>query len=235
VRTRMPDDLEGTLARVAEIGYREVEFAGYFGRSPQAVRTALQNAGLEAPAAHVPLNELRDDWDKTLEAATVIGHQALILPWVPEQRRTLADYRAIAGLLNQAGEKARAAGIRIGYHNHDFEFASVEGHLPYDVLLEGTDPALVSFEMDLFWITKGGYRPLDYFARHPGRFEFVHVKDMAADGAMVDVGRGTIDFPAIFAKSKEAGIRHYFVEHDEPADPLASIKTSYDYLHQLEF
>jgi len=232
----MAEDVDGTLARVASVGYREVEFAGYFERSPREVRSALDAAGLEAPAAHVLLTEESDAWERTIEAATTIGHQALIVPWIPEnRRRTLDDYRAVAESLNRAGEKVRSAGLRFAYHNHDFEFASVEGRVPYDVLLEATDPELVAFELDLFWITKGGYRPLDYFARYPGRFEFVHVKDMAADGTMVEVGRGTIDFAAIFAKGADAGIRHYFVEHDEPSDPFESIGTSYEYLRGLEF
>jgi len=236
VRGAMAKDVEGTLARVAEVGYREVEFAGYFGRSPRAVRAALDAVGLEAPAVHVPLTEVRGAWEQTLEAATVIGHRALIVPWLPEEeRRGLDDYRTLADQLNRAGEKARSAGFRFGYHNHDFEFATIEGRVPYDLLLESTDPEFVSFEMDLFWITKGGYRPLDYFARYPGRFGFVHVKDMTADGTMVDVGSGTIDFAAIFAKRKNAGIGHYFVEHDEPGDPFKSIRNSYEYLRGLEF
>lgn len=236
VRRAMAEDVEGTLARVGQVGYREVEFAGYFDRSPREVRAALEAAGLAAPAAHVLLPEASDAWERTLEAATAIGHQALIVPWIPEgRRRTLDDYRAVAESLNRAGDKARSAGFRFAYHNHDFEFASLEGRVPFDVLLEATDPELVAFELDLFWIIKGGYRPLEYFARYPGRFEFVHVKDMTADGTMVDVGRGTIDFAAIFAKGKEAGIRHYFVEHDEPSDPFESIGTSYQYLRGLEF
>ena len=236
VRQAMQQDVDQTLARVAEIGYREVEFAGYFNRSPREVRAALEAVGLDAPASHVLLAEGDGAWDKTLEAATLVGHDMLIVAWIPEtRRRTLDDYRAVADSLNRAGEKARSAGIQFGYHNHDFEFALLEGRVPYDVLLESTDPALVAFEMDLFWITKGGYRPLDYFARYPGRFKLVHVKDMSADGEMVDAGRGRIDFPTIFAKGSQAGIRHYFVEHDEPTDPFESIRTSYEYLRGLEF
>jgi len=94
---------------------------------------------------------------------------------------------------------------------------------------------LVEFELDLFWITQGGQDPLAYFTRYPGRFPLCHVKDMADGGRMVDVGAGHIDFAAIFARSEQAGLRHYFVEHDEPADPLASLRASHDYLAQLRF
>ena len=234
VRRAMEQDFSGTLARVAEIGYREVEFAGYFGRNPAGVRAALDAAGLAAPAAHVPFEALREGWDEVLDAANRIGHRYVVVAWIPEQeRRTLDAYRAMGELFNRAGEAARTAGLTYAYHNHDFEFAPLEGQVPYDVLLAETDPALVGLELDLFWITKGGRDPLAYFDRHPGRFPMLHVKDMNAAGEMVDVGQGTIDFRGIFARSDQAGVRHYFVEHDEPSDPFASIRASHDYLRSL--
>src|SRR6266576_470043 len=133
--------------------------------------------------------------------------------------------------------EAKAAGLQFAYHNHDFEFAPLEGKLPYDVLLAETDPKLVQLEVDLYWITKGGQDPLAYFARWPGRFPMVHVKDSAGppDHRIVEVGAGKIDFKKIFAQSDQAGIKHYFVEHDEPADAFASIRASCEYLKRLEF
>jgi sugar phosphate isomerase/epimerase len=107
--------------------------------------------------------------------------------------------------------------------------------VPYDILLESTDPSVVEFELDLYWITDGGGDPLAYFARWPGRFPLVHIKDKAADGRMVDVGAGRIDWKAILHRRKEAGIRHYFVEHDDPPDPFASVAASFDYLNRLDF
>ena len=235
IRGAMAKDFDGSLARVAEIGYREVEFAGYFGRSPQQVRAVLERLGLDAPAAHVPLEALRDDWERTLEAARTIGHRYLVVPWIPAETRTSAGYRAVADLFNRAGEAARRAGLGFAYHNHDFEFVPVDGRLPYDLLLAETDPSLVKMELDLYWIGKGGRDPLDYFARHPGRFPMVHVKDADAAGRMVDVGRGRIDFGRIFARREQAGIRHFFVEHDDPAEPFDSIRASYEHLRGLEF
>lgn len=234
VRGVLERDFEGTLARVAEIGYREVEFAGYFGRSPAAVRALLDRHGLAAPSAHVS----PDDWTAALDAARAIGHRYLVVAWIPaEQRRTLADWARIAATFNRLGAEARDAGIQFAYHNHDFEFVPLEGRLPYDVLLEATDPKLVALEIDLYWITKGGQDPLAYFARWPGRVPMVHVKDSGPppEHRMTDVGAGTIDFRRIFARSAQAGIRHYFVEHDEPPDPFASIRASYDYLRRLTF
>ncbi|HYJ80167.1 MAG TPA: sugar phosphate isomerase/epimerase [Longimicrobiaceae bacterium] len=236
VRELLARDFEGTLARVAEIGYREVEFAGYFSRSPAQVRRALGGAGLDAPGAHVDLDAIGEGWERTLAAAAEMGHRYLIVPWIPEVQRTPAGYRRLAERFNRAGEQARRAGIRFGFHNHDYDFAPVGGEVPYDVLLAETDPELVVQELDLFWIAAGGGDPLEYFARFPGRFHLVHLKDMDAtpQRRMTDVGQGAIDFARILAHARQAGIRHYFVEHDSPASPLASIRASYEFVRRLE-
>jgi sugar phosphate isomerase/epimerase len=179
-----------------------------------------------------------------VQTARQVGHQFLVCAWVPEEQRTTIEaWKHIADTLNRAGSVCRNAGIQFAYHNHDFEFVTLEGKVPYDVMLESTDPALVKLEVDLFWITFAGADPLAYFSRSPGRFPLVHVKDMrpkptpdaSAEAVMTDVGKGSIDWKKIFARSSQAGIQHYFVEHDQPADPLASIKASYDFLHGLEF
>jgi sugar phosphate isomerase/epimerase len=237
VRDEMKKDVAGTIARVAQAGYTEVEFAGYFDKSPAAVRAMLDRNGLTAPSAHFG-NIAPDAWREALDAAHVIGHQYIVVPWIPEERRTGVDgYKKIAAEFNKAAEQARAAGLQFAYHNHDFEFAPVDGKLPYDVLLAETDPKLVQMEMDLYWIIKGGQDPLAYFARWPGRFPMVHVKDSKGppDNKMADVGAGTIDWKHIFAHESQAGIKHFFVEHDQPADAFASIKASCDYLKRLEF
>lgn len=234
LRRLMQQDVERTLATVAEIGYREVEFAGYFDHPPGRIRALLGAHGLRAPAAHVGFPELDDGWDRILDTAAEIGHRYVVTPWIPEAQRTTDGYQRAAELFNRAGAAAAARGLTFAYHNHDFEFVPLRDQLPFDILLDETDPSLVPFEMDLFWITKGGYDPLDYFARYPGRFPLVHVKDMRADGAMVDVGQGRIDFTRIFARAEQAGIRHYFVEHDNPTDPLESARRSHVYLRGLE-
>jgi len=236
VRTLLERDFEGTLAGVAAIGYREVEFAGYHSRSPEVVRAALDRAGLGAPSAHVPIEAVRDDLPRVLDGARVMGHRHVVVAWLPEPQRTLDGYRAAADLFNRVGEQASAAGIRFAYHNHAYEFARVDGRLPYDILLERSDPRHVAFEMDLYWITRGGQDPLAYFARWPGRFPLVHAKDSGGppEHRMVDVGAGRIPWAAVFARREQAGIRHVFVEHDEPADPMASVRRSYEYLRRLD-
>ena len=169
------------------------------------------------------------------DVAEAIGHRYLVVPSLdPEDRRTLDDYRRVAHELNRSGGLARARGLQVGYHNHDFELASIDGLRPYDVLIAETDPALVCFEMDFYWTTRGGADPLTYFARHPGRFHLCHIKDMDRRGRMVDVGAGRIDFRSILRARDAAGLRHFYVEHDDPADPSASIRASSRFLRSLE-
>lgn len=236
VRTLLAKDFDGTLAELAAIGYREVEFAGYYDRAPKQIRATLDRLELAAPAAHVPFELLRDDPERAFDAAETLGHKYLIVAWLDRaDRGSLSALTRTAAAFNRIGERARKRGLRFAYHNHDFEFAPLEGRLPFDALLDDTDPALVSFEMDLFWTVKGGASPLDYFARYPRRFPLVHVKDMAAGQQMVDVGSGTIDWRRIFARRTQAGIEHFFVEHDEPEDPIASVRSSYGYLRRLRF
>jgi len=238
VRDMMKADLPGTLARVAGIGYKEVEFAGYFGRTPAQIRELLKRNKLSSPSSHLPFESLQSGWQKQLDDAKAVGHEWVTIAWIPEEkRRTLDDWKSHAAAFNRAGEQAKAAGLRFAYHNHDFEIRPVEGTRPLDLLLSSTDPKLVDFELDLYWVVFGGGSPLDFFNRYPKRFKMVHVKDSAGppDNKMVDVGQGKIDFRSIFAQSEKAGIKHYFVEHDQPADPIATLRNSYNYLHALNF
>lgn len=238
VRDAMKRDVAGTLARVAKIGYREVEFAGYFDKTPAQIRALLAQDGLTSPSAHIPYANVGSNWARSLDDAKTIGHEWVTIPWLDEgDRKTLDDWKRVAATFNRAAEQAHAAGLRFAYHNHWFEFAPVNGQVPYDLLLRETDPKLVDFEMDLYWITKAGGDPLAYFAKYPGRFKLVHAKDSKGppQQAMADVGSGVIDFRKIFAHSRQAGIQHYFVERDDAPDPFASIAASQRYLARLTF
>ena len=238
LRHEMERDVEGTLRRVAGIGFQEVEFAGYFNHSPRQVHELLEELKLSSPSGHMPYESLETNWQETLDQANAIGHEYAVIAWTPvEARKTLDDWKRIAEKFNRAGEAARRAGLKFGYHNHDFEFTPIDNKVPFDLLLAQTDPGLVKIEMDLYWITLAGGDPLFYFQQFPGRFPLVHVKDQkkGEKPLMVDVGAGDIDFKTIFARREQAGIQHYFVEHDEPPDPWASVAASYRYLRGLEF
>ena len=237
VRSLMARDFDGTLARVAGIGYREVEFAGYFGHTPAQVRAALARYGLTSPSTHIALPADDEAWKRTLGEANTIGHDWVTIAWLDAPLRSApADWARIADRFNHLGALARQAGLRFAYHNHDFEFERAGRGFRFDTLLMRTDPALVDFEMDVYWVTKGGADPMWYLRHHAGRFPMLHLKDATAapERRMVDVGAGSIDWVALLTQARAQGATHMFVEHDEPADPLASIRASYSYLSTLK-
>ena len=255
VRTLLEKDFEGTLAKVAAAGYAEVEFAGYFNQTPPQVRDMLTRHKLTAPSSHIDYASLTGEkWARLLDTAHTIGHAYLVNAWVDESIRNQPDaWKRIAETYNRAAETSKKAGIQFVYHNHNFEFAprqDLNGKLPFDFLLESCDPALVKMELDLCWISAAGKDPVEYFRRYPGRFPMVHVKGLRkmppVTGEAVPIDRilpditdvghdDVIDWKRIFAQSRTAGIKHHFVEHDVPKDPIASLKASHDYLVRLKF
>jgi sugar phosphate isomerase/epimerase len=239
LRNVMQQNVEPTLQQLSQIGYREVETFTFWDHTPEQFREMLDRHNLVSPAGHVQIDALRANADATLNAARTLGQNWAIVPFLAEGERTREGYRRVAGELNAWGQLARDRDMRIGYHNHEFEFEPLDGGgTGMDILLADTDPNLVDFELDLFWAVRGGHDPIAMFERHPGRFPLCHVKDMRGIGTqneMVSVGEGDIDFAAIFARSDDAGLRHYFVEHDNPEDPIASVRQSYAYLQQLTF
>ncbi|HTW57187.1 MAG TPA: sugar phosphate isomerase/epimerase [Terriglobales bacterium] len=250
VRDQMKADFDGTIAKVAAIGYKEVEFAGYFGRTPQQVRAAVDKNGLSAPSTHVQYDELDEKFPSVIEASKTIGLSYIVCPWIPEDLRKSPDiWKQASEKFNRCGEQTKKAGIQFAYHNHWFEFLPVDGKLPYDMLLKMCDKNLVKMEMDLCWITVAGGDPIKYFNEYPGRFPLVHVKDVktlpkiSTGGSqnfgdtvdLTEVGSGIINWKRIFAHSETAGIKHYIVEHDHPKQPFESIQTSYEYLSKLRW
>ena len=227
VRRLMRDDVPSTLALVADIGYRHLEFAGYFGYPASELRLMLDDLGLAAPGVHVSPQDMTENLEAVVDAAWIMGHRYVVVYAIdPQARATLDGYHRAAEQFNAWGEACDRAGLRFAYHNHDFEFGLIDGQVPYDALLDGTDPALVDFELDLYWIRAGGRSELEYFERYPGRFALWHVKDMDAGGAMIDVGDGIIDFASLFDRD-DSGVRHAFVEHDNPPDPETTIRRSH--------
>lgn len=257
VRDSMKTEFDGTIARVAGIGYKEVEFAGYFDHSPKDIRALLDKNGLTAPACHVGYDVVDKRWPETIEAAKIIGHEYIVCPWIDEKVRKAPDgFKHVAEFFNKAGETSQKAGIQFAYHNHWWEFApdaSLGGKTAYEYMLDSTDANLVKMELDIGWIAAAGQDPVAYFKRNPGRFPLVHVKDfkklphMTADQLatfdskkleaeqMTEPGHGEIDWKRIFANADIGGIKHFFVEHDQPLDAFASLTASYAYLSTLRF
>ena len=253
VREVLKQDFDGTLASIAAIGYREVELGDIVDKPPKVVRDALIRHGLVAPSTHVSYKNLGEDWPKVIEDAKIIGHTYIVNPWIDDEVRAQPDgWKRASETFNRAGEMSKKAGIQFAYHNHWIEFIpTADGKLPYDILLEECDADLVKMQMDLCWITVGGQDPLKYFARYPGRFPMVHVKDLkkvpdpatvrggrfagASMAEITEVGSGIIDWKRIFTHSEQAGIKHYFVEHDNPKMPMESARVSYEYLERLRF
>ncbi|MDF3124207.1 sugar phosphate isomerase/epimerase [Rheinheimera sp. 1928-s] len=234
LRDLMSQSVADTLKLVAGVGYTQVEFAGYYDQSATQLKKIMDSEGLSAPSAHVPLDVMQKDLDKVIEQALVVGHKYLVLPYLMDtDRKTIDQYKALAAFLNKAGEKIQAAGMQLTYHNHDFEFFKLSGEVPYEVLLNETDAKLVQMELDLYWVVKAGLNPLDLFARQPGRFPLWHVKDMDKAGGFADVGKGVIDFKPIFAKAKQAGLKHAFVERDQTDNRVETIRQGFSALSTL--
>lgn len=228
VRDLMAEDVAATLALVARTGFQEVEFAGYFDHPPAEIRRMLADAGLAAPAAHIGYDQFAAGPEAVIEHAQAVGHTFLVVPSVAEHERgTLDAWRRHAANFNRWGEACAQAGLKLGYHNHAFEFDETEGRIPYDVLLEETDPELVLMELDLAWAHAGSADPVRYFEQWPGRFPLCHLKDY--DGSTEsDIGTGEVDFERILAHAPTAGLLHGFVERDHPDDPRAAIRRNHD-------
>jgi sugar phosphate isomerase/epimerase len=240
LRSVMDKDFDGTLANVAKAGYKEVEFAGYYGRTPAQVRAVLKKNHLSAPSTHIPLPKDDATWEKNLADAKAIGHEWVVLPWLdPSLRKTADDWHRHAERLNHLGDMTNKAGLKFAYHNHDFELAkTADGSTYLDMLLGMTDPKHVGYEMDIYWVTKGGGDPIAFFKKYPGRFPLVHLKDATPAPAqdITNVGSGTIDWKQVITAARAQGTKHAFVENDNPgSDPLLAIRTSEAYLTKLKY
>lgn len=237
VREEMKMSVAKTLAAVAKAGYKEVEFAGYFGHSAADIRKMLDDVGLTAPSSHVQMSDLGTGWKSMLEYAKTVGHEYLVVAWIDAEERTIPGYTKIAARFNSAANVAAQKGVKFGYHNYSLEFKPIGGQVPYELLLRECDPHRVFMEIDVFWMKQGGGDPVHYLNTHPGRFPMLHVKDMGPppNRQMMDVGKGTIDWKSIFLAGVNGGVKHVFVEHDETKDTAATMSASYEYLRGLRY
>jgi len=248
VREAVAKDLEGTLAQLAGLGYKNIELYGYngtfFGKTVSEFKTILANTGIKVLSSHHTTGiamkgkgTLTDGWDQAIEDIHAIGAEYMVCAFLFPNERTPENYKSLPAMLDKAGTATNAAGIQFAYHNHDFEFEKFDDTLVYDFLLKNTSPELVKMEMDLYWISKAGQDPVQYFEKYPGRFHMWHVKDMEAETkAITEVGNGTIDFDRIFAARKKAGLKYWFVEQDtSKRDKFESLKISRDYLAKKKY
>lgn len=230
LRDVLEADLEGTLDALADIGYRKVELAGTYGRTATEFRRLLDQRHIRATSTHVGID---GDINQAIEDAKILGNRRSNVPWA--NFATIAEWEAFADQLDAAGKAYRRAGIKFGYHNHNQEFAAVDGVRPYDVLTRRTSRRNVDFEMDLFWVVAGNADPVREFYRIAGRVRQYHVKDRTPDGDFADLGEGVIDFPRIFRADYPLEVEEYIVENDQPVDALKCAETGYNYLANVRF
>jgi len=214
VREESGKDFFGTLEKIAAMGYRNVEFAGFFNTPAEVLKDTLDRLSLAPVSSHVGMNLLRDDLDNTIAYHKTLGTRYIILPWAKTD--TLDDVKEIAGLLNSIAPKIHEAGMELGYHNHAHEFRKIDGKYAIDILLELTERAGVFPEFDVFWIRIAGLDPVDIISKYGSRCRIIHLKDMktAGEKQFAEVGSGIIDMKKVIQKGLEFGANYFIVEQD---------------------
>lgn len=228
VRDLMASDVAGTLRAVAALGYDGVEFAGLYDTPAAQLRTLLDQLQLRVCSSHVGLNELEHNLDEVIATYALLGCPILVVPWVEAGRR---DYHALAYTLAPIAERVRAAGMRLAYHNHDFELTAQGGSSGLELLSTSAGPAPLMFELDCGWVHKAGQAPLALIERLAGRLPLLHIKDVDAQGGWIEVGSGTVGYGPIVAAAPRAGVEWLIVELDVcPRPPLESLRLSLEWL-----
>jgi sugar phosphate isomerase/epimerase len=249
IREYLKKDLTGSLAKLAKLGYNEIELFGYdgtyWGKTPKEFGRICSDLGLKIISAHYETGRidkakgsLMYGWDKAVEDAAMMNIPYMICAWLFKEERTSLDmYKELIDMLNKSGEACRKVNIQFGYHGHNFEFPPIDGVVPYDMILQQTDKEHLIMEADLFWITKAGVDPVAYFKKYPGRFPLWHVKDMERGSEQfAEVGHGIINFDRIFAERTTAGLKHWFVEQDQTSrEPFESLAMSRDYIMKKKY
>ena len=273
------NDLKGTLKMVSEIGYKEVEFFGpypfsatetierwkdiayklgfaknaFYGFRLEEVKQMCKDFNLKTPSAHFDLISLRKNMDPAMEAFASLGTKYVVIPTLNnlDERDSADDYRKLADEFSGLGEKMKSYGIKLVYHNHGYEHASMNGEVPLDILLSRCDSRYVKFELDIFWMTAAGVNPVDFLKKYPGKFKLMHVKDavepvrfsgdggtpdqwMALFSKMTDPGKGVFDIKGIIQAARTSGVEHFFLERDLAPDPQATLRNAYQYLSSIK-
>lgn len=254
VKDVIEQDLRGTLQQLSDIGYQEVEsYPGqqghYFGMEPKEFSSMLQGMGMELVSSHFGSGNpggqaaswrqatMLHKFDELVSKAAETGQKFLTCSSLSQElRRTPDDLKRTADLFNRTGEICRDAGLQFAYHNHAFEFEQVGDMMVYDYLLENTDPDLVKYEMDIFWVVAGGQDPIAYINKYPNRFPLGHVKDMSKEDPKknTEIGSGAIDYLTILNAAQDAGMEHFLVEQESFTRPsIESMRMNYNYLSSL--
>jgi sugar phosphate isomerase/epimerase len=253
VRNEMGTNPEETLKAVADAGYKYIEAAEYtdgkfYNMSPVDFKKHINDLGMKTLSAHMGSVTL-ENADEQIADAKAAGFKYFVIPvppmghfkYDPKTRSIGIDGKIedIAEILNTLGKKCKEAGLELLYHNHDFEFKKdSSGVIPIEYFMENTDPALVNFQVDLYWVVKAGADPVAYMEKYPGRFKIWHIKDMDDQGRFAPVGTGTIDFANILKAKDVSGMQYYIVEQDRTFDdmkPLEAIKISHEGLKKFGF
>lgn len=273
----LENNFEGGIAMLAEMGYSELELygpydfsnqsakdrwnaitpmlgfsgSGFYGRSADEVQSVFKDYGMSVPSIHTDLDTMQTNIEAFAKAAEVLGFEYITLPAIPdEHRKTMDDYKKMADIFNLIGENAKKVGLKFAYHNHGYGLGEVDGAVPFQVMMDATEPELVFLEMDVFWTTAGRANPVEYLKKYSGRYHMMHVKDMnpiaffAGDGSdapqwielfpkMTSAGDGEIDLETIVRTGKAHGVKHFFVEQDRVLQPEIALKRSFDYLKSI--
>lgn len=238
VRDLMPKDPKGTMKKLAEMGYTQFESYGgpdfLWGMSPKECKTFLGDIGVKMVSTHFDINK---DLDKNIERGAEAGLKYMLCPYLGPQK-TLDDWKKKAAFFNEVGAKVTKAGMKFGYHNHDYSFKPLEGVIPHELLLENTDPKNVMFELDLCWIVASGQDAIAHLNKYGKRYELVHIKDIVKDDngkvKQKDLGQGTMDFANLLKTAKKVGIKYYIVEQEEyPVSSLESMKVDADWMRNF--
>lgn len=239
LRADLPKDPQSVLKQVAVFGYKQIEsFEGakgmFWGMSNTEFKKYLDDLGMTIISSHCNINK---DFEKKADEAAAIGMKYLMCPYLGAQK-TIDAYKEKADLFNKCGEIAKKAGIRFGYHNHDYSFKPIDGVMPQDVMMQATDPGLVDYEMDIFWVVAAGQDPEEWIKKYPNRFTAGHVKDKTKNTDKISsciVGEGSIDFKKILKTGKKNGMKYFIVEQEEyaTASPIESAKADAEYMKKL--
>ncbi len=243
VRNQLKEDFRGTMKQVADIGYVNVEGYGLGtdglypgGIKPAEYRKVVEGVGMKLLSTHCGQFS-PEEAPQMIDSAKTAGLKYLVVAGlsVPDEDRTIDTYKNVAAEFNKIGEQCKSAGIQFAYHNHAIEFQRIGDQIPQEVLMDETEPGMVFFEADLFWVTKGGYDPRKLIKKYPGRISLFHIKEADEDGEETTAGQGTINFKSCFKAARKTGLEGYFVEDERTDDPIRNLKADFDYIANQKF